>query len=105
MIIFVMAIPSCQLDYIWNELQSKIGWLTYDLDLEAGRHKFQTWILAWESWGIVSMKNLGPGKVVHFFNPLRRRQGDLWVQGQPGTKQAPDPDMVVYTSNLANTFY
>jgi hypothetical protein len=26
----VVAIPGCQLDYIWNELQSRIGRLTSD---------------------------------------------------------------------------
>jgi hypothetical protein len=31
-----MAIPVCHLDYIWNELQSRIGGLTCDPDLEAG---------------------------------------------------------------------
>ena len=30
-----MAIPGCQIDYIWNELQSRIGWLTSDPNLEA----------------------------------------------------------------------
>jgi hypothetical protein len=43
----VMAIPDCQLDYIWSELQSRIGGHIFDLDLEAGRYKFLTWILAW----------------------------------------------------------
>jgi hypothetical protein len=33
------------------------------------------------------MKSLGPGKVVYSFNPRRLRQGDLWVQGQPGTSK------------------
>ena len=33
----VVAIPGCQLDYIWNELQSSIGRLTSDPNLEAGR--------------------------------------------------------------------
>jgi hypothetical protein len=33
----VVAIPGCQLDYIWNELQSRIGGHSCDLDLEAGR--------------------------------------------------------------------
>ena len=33
----VMAILGCQLDYIWNELQSRNGGLAYDPDLEAGR--------------------------------------------------------------------
>jgi hypothetical protein len=32
----VVAIPGCQLDYIWNELQSRIGRLTRDPNLEAG---------------------------------------------------------------------
>jgi hypothetical protein len=86
-----MDISGFQLDYIWNELQSRIGKLTCDPDLEAGRYKFLTWILAWRSWGTVAM------------NPRRLRQGDLWVQGQPGTKQVPDPVMVVYTFNLGHT--
>jgi hypothetical protein len=46
---FIMAIPGCQLDNIWDELQSRAGGLTCDPDLEAGRHKFLTWILAWRS--------------------------------------------------------
>ncbi|EDL40959.1 mCG146153, partial [Mus musculus] len=46
---YVMAIPVCQLDSIWNDLQSRIGGLTCDPDLEAGRHKFLTSILAWRS--------------------------------------------------------
>ena len=29
----VVAIPGCQLDSIWNELQSRIGRLTYDPNL------------------------------------------------------------------------
>jgi hypothetical protein len=33
----VTAIPGCQLEYIWNELQSGIGRLTCDPDLEAAR--------------------------------------------------------------------
>jgi hypothetical protein len=45
----VVAIPGCQLDYIWNELQSRIGRLTSDPTLEAGRYKFLTWIFAWKS--------------------------------------------------------
>jgi hypothetical protein len=36
-IVVVVAIPGCQLDYIWNELQSRIGRLTSDPNLEAGR--------------------------------------------------------------------
>jgi hypothetical protein len=60
-----MAIHGCQLDYIWNELQSRIGGLTCDPDLEAGGHRFLTWILAWRSQGTVAIESLGPGKVVH----------------------------------------
>jgi hypothetical protein len=82
----VIAIPGYQLDYIRNEQQSRIGGLTCDADLEAGRHKFLAWILAWRSWGIVAMKSLGQGKIVHTFIPRRLRQGDLWVQGQPEIK-------------------
>ena len=68
----VMAIPGCQLDYIWNEWQSKIRRITCNPDLEAGRHKFLTWILVWRSWGIGAM------------HPRRLRQEDLWVQGHLG---------------------
>jgi hypothetical protein len=32
-----MAVPGCQLVYIWNETQSRIGGLPCDPDLEAGR--------------------------------------------------------------------
>ena len=99
-----MAIPDCQLNYIWDELQSRIGGFIWDPDLEDGRHKFLTWILAWRSWGIVTMKSLGSGKVVHTFNPSKLRQRDLWVQGQPGTKQVPDPGVVAHTFNLGHTF-
>ena len=38
----VMAIPGCQLNYIWNELQPRIGRLTCDLNLESGRSKSLT---------------------------------------------------------------
>jgi hypothetical protein len=55
----VVVIPGCQFGYIWNELQSRIGGHTCDPDLEAGRHKFLTCILAWRFWGIVAMKSLG----------------------------------------------
>jgi hypothetical protein len=67
----VMANPGCQLDYIWNELQSRIGWFICDPDLEARRHKFLTCILAYRSLAIFAMKTLGPHKVVHAFNPRR----------------------------------
>jgi hypothetical protein len=44
----VMVVPGCQLDYIWNELQSRIRGLTCNPDLEAGRQKFPTWNLGWK---------------------------------------------------------
>jgi hypothetical protein len=88
--IVVMALPGCQLDYIWNELQSRNGGHTCDPDLGAGRLQASDLDL-----DIVAMKRLGPGKVVHIFNPRRLQQADLWVQGQPGTKQAPNLGIVV----------
>jgi hypothetical protein len=39
----VVAIPGCQLDYIWNELQSRIGRLTSDPYLEAWRSLSGSW--------------------------------------------------------------
>ena len=57
------------------------------------------------TWGIVAMKSLGPGKVVQAFNPKRLRQGDPWVQGQPGTKKVKDLGVVIHTFNLGQTFY
>jgi hypothetical protein len=34
-----MVHPGCQLDYIWNELQSRNGWHSSDLNLESGRNR------------------------------------------------------------------
>jgi hypothetical protein len=93
----VKTIPGCQLDYIWNELQSRNGGHTCGPYLMAGRHRFLTWILTWRSWGIEAMKCLGEGKVVHAFNPRRPRQSDLWVQYQSGIQQVSDPGSVVHT--------
>jgi hypothetical protein len=45
----VVATPDCQLDYVWNELQSRFGRLIFDPNLEVGRYKFLTWILTWRS--------------------------------------------------------
>jgi hypothetical protein len=39
----VVAILGCQLDYIWNELQSRIGRLTSDPYLEAWRSLSGSW--------------------------------------------------------------
>ena len=39
----VVAIPGCQLDNIWNELQSGIGRLTSDPYLEAWRSLSGSW--------------------------------------------------------------
>lgn len=38
--ILVMAILGCELDYMWNELQSRIGKLTFDPDLRLGDTNF-----------------------------------------------------------------
>jgi hypothetical protein len=43
MLHIVVAIPGCQLDYIWNELQSRIGRLTSDPYLEAWRSLSGSW--------------------------------------------------------------
>jgi hypothetical protein len=92
-----MAIPGCQLNYIWYEIQFRIGGFTCD-PYQTGRYKFLTWMLALRSWGIVAMKRLGLGKTVH---PRKKRQRDLAVQGQPRTEQVLDPGMVVHTFNWA----
>jgi len=39
----VVAIPGCQLDYNWDELQSRIGRLTSDPYLEAWRSLSGSW--------------------------------------------------------------
>ena len=41
-----MAIPGGHVDYIWNKPKSRIGGLTCDLDLEAGRHRLLKQILS-----------------------------------------------------------
>jgi hypothetical protein len=43
-LVIVVAIPGCQLDNIWNELQSGIGRLTSDPYLEAWRSLSGSWI-------------------------------------------------------------
>jgi hypothetical protein len=62
-----MAIPDCQLDYIWNELKSRNEGHTCALDLEAGRQvsdlDLDVEILRHSD----HEKNLRP-KVVHTFN-------------------------------------
>jgi hypothetical protein len=71
----VVAILGCQLDYICNELQCRIGRLTCDPNLEAGRYKFLTWILVRRSWAMA-------------MNPRRLRLGDLWIQGHLGQSKS-----------------
>ena len=44
----IMASPGCQLDYIWNELQSRNGGQTCDPYLEAGRLRLPTQVLTWD---------------------------------------------------------
>jgi hypothetical protein len=48
----------------------------------------------------VATKNLGPGKVLHNFNPRRQKQADL-IQGQPGTEQVPSKEQ--FQSNCGDT--
>ena len=45
-----VAIPGCQIDYIWNELQSRIGRLTSDPNLEAWEIKVSDLDLGMEIW-------------------------------------------------------
>lgn len=40
-----MAIPGCQLDCNWNELQARNGGHTWNTDLEAGRLRLLIWTL------------------------------------------------------------
>lgn len=97
-----MSIPGCQLDCNWNELQSGIGGHTCDPDLVAGIHKLLTQILTrddtclwFSTWGIGTMKSVGPCNVVQAFNPRRLRKADLWVHGQAGTEQVPNPYLLL----------
>jgi hypothetical protein len=48
-VLTMMAVPGCQLDYIWNELQPRNGGHICDPDLEAERHRLLTHILTWRS--------------------------------------------------------
>lgn len=63
-----------------------------------------SWILTWRSWDTVTVKSLDPGKEVCAFNPRRQRQADLWVQGQPRSKQVLDLGVVVHIFILDHTF-
>ena len=101
----VMAIPGCQLDYIWNELQSRHGGHTCDPDREARRHSPRNRILAWRSWDTVFMKSLGPCKVIYALIPGDPgKQISEFSQGQPGTKEVPDSGLVVLIFNLSHIF-
>jgi hypothetical protein len=88
-----MAIPGYHLDYVWNELQSRNGGQSCDPVLEGRRHRLLDIYIFRHS----GMKSLRPGKVIDPFNPRKLCQTDLWVQGQPGTKQDPDPGVLVHT--------
>ena len=56
MLLSVMAIPSWQPDYIWNELQSRNGGHSCDSDIEVGRHKLLIKILMWDDINILYNK-------------------------------------------------
>ena len=79
--------PEMEGKHLWTR---SWGWKTQasnpDLDMAILRHS--------------GHETLGPGKVVYTFNPRRLSQENLWVQGQPGTKQIPDAVMV----DLGHTF-
>ncbi|KAM7320253.1 hypothetical protein ACRRTK_020696 [Alexandromys fortis] len=49
---FVLAIPGCQLDSIWNELQAGNGGYTCDLDLESVT-RILIWILRWSDTPLI----------------------------------------------------
>jgi hypothetical protein len=68
----------------------KFLWHSYCFHLDIRRYRCLSYTSFWsESWGIVMMKILGPGMVVHIFIPRRQRPAGLWVQCQPGIEQVP----------------
>ena len=89
----VVAIPGCQLDYIWNELQFRTGRLTCDPDLEAGRYKFLTSILV----GMEILRHSG-------YESQKIKARRSLSSRSSGTMQVPDPGVVVRTFNLSHTF-
>lgn len=68
----MMAIPSCQLDYIYMKYNPEMKYLPVIQILKLEDTGFWS-----RSWGIVDMKSLGPGKVVYSINSSRKRQADL----------------------------
>jgi hypothetical protein len=62
----MVAISGCQLDDIWNELQSRSEGHTCDPDPEAGRHRLLTWILRHSGYKKLRPRQGGAG-----FNPRR----------------------------------
>jgi hypothetical protein len=87
-----VVIPGCQLDYIWNELQSRIGRLICDPNLEAGRKK-------------VSDLDLGM-EILRYngYESQKIKTGRSLSSRSSGTKQVSDPGMVAHTFNLGHTF-
>jgi len=93
-----VMMASGQLDYILNELKSRNGGYSYDL--EAGRHGFLIQIL--RHWGHL-------GKVVHVLFPgdTGKQTSEFKAslgQGKFQVKNNIGPGMVVHTFNLGNTF-
>lgn len=82
-----MAIPGCQLDYIWYELQSRSGRSHLYSRSWGCKTQASEPAIGIENLRHVVMKSLGLGKGVYAFNPRRLKQAELWVQGQPETKQ------------------
>jgi hypothetical protein len=84
-----MGIPSCQLHYFWNELQSRNGGHTYDPDIEAGRHAVD-WILRYSGHEKLRSRQGD----THDFTLKRQKQADLG-QSKFQIKSSLDLDVVV----------
>lgn len=77
-----MDILGYQLDYVWNELQSRNGRHACDSDLETGNTGF--WLdLDIEILRCSNHEKLWSRQGKTCFNPGRLRQVDIWVQGHP----------------------
>jgi hypothetical protein len=93
----VTAIPGCQVDYIWNELQLRNGELTCDPDREAGRLRLLTWILTW-----MEILRHRPGST-HLWSQEASRSlssRSVWDKARSRSRRGS-----IHTFNLGHTFY
>lgn len=69
----VVAIPGCQLDYIWNDLHSRNGGHTRDPDLEAGRHRLLTriWTTLFTPYLVITAKHCDTMQNLSVFPPTQ----------------------------------